>query len=164
MLRAASICSGSELLAGVTTTWNGAIETGRIYATALGVPLETDARLNALNLGIFAGMNEEQNAERLQLYIDHPDTVIPDGESVSGYRQRVDDGIDDWRSRNDTVGPVLVMTHSSGIATYLGKITHGEDGDLENCSAMMSPAGVAEIDGDDDVKVVVGEFDHGDAA
>ena len=30
MLRAASACAASELFAGVTTTWNGAMEGGRI--------------------------------------------------------------------------------------------------------------------------------------
>ena len=141
------------------------IETARVYATALGVPLETDADLNALDLGIFAGMNEEANAARLELYIKSPDTVIPDGESISAYTARVNGAIDRWEGKNDQLGPILVVTHSSGIATYLGKLEHGDDKeDLENCSEKLTPAGVVEIEDGGEVEVITGTLQHGDAA
>ena len=138
-------------------------QTAYRYAGALGIPVVMDARLRALKLGPFEGLNEEENADALQMYIDEPDTPIPGGESINGYRQRVTEALDEARAANEGTGPILAITHSSAAALYLDAIRGIEPEDLEKSSDLISPAGVVKISGRK-VEVVAGKVSVGDAA
>jgi HK97 family phage portal protein len=141
------------------------LESAQMYANVLGVPMSTDARLNALNIGELAGLDEKVHCDRLQLYIDNPDVPIPGGETVRGYQQRVNDCFDELQSNNESTGPILVMTHSSGAAVRIGRIRSGGDGleNLEACSELLSPAGVVQINGKK-IQTIAGVLSQGDAA
>jgi HK97 family phage portal protein len=127
-----------------------------------GIPMTTDWRLNALNLGVFAGLDERTNAARLKIYIDNPDIPIPDGESVNGYIQRSQEAIAEHKAENEATGPILDLAHSSTIATHLSALKGGTV-ILDNASAMLSPAGVVRLDGKK-ITVVSGSLSSGDAA
>jgi HK97 family phage portal protein len=138
-------------------------ETAQYYASVLGVPMTTDWRLNALDLGELAGLNEKENGQRLQLYVDNPDQVIPGGrESIHSYQDRVNEVFNDLQGSNETTGPILAVTHSSDIAVRLAKIRNQSEG-LENCSELLSNAGAVQINGRK-IQVVSGNLDSGDAA
>lgn len=130
-------------------------------ATGLGIPMTTDWRLNALNLGELAGLNEKENADKLRFYIDNPDVPIPGGESINSYVSRTQSAIREHRATNEDTGPILDETHSSAVGSYVGCI-RGND-NLENCSALLSPAGVLRFDGKK-ITVIAGKLDEGDAA
>lgn len=138
--------------------------TAQRYADALGgLPLSTDWRLAALNLGELEGMKEKENAGRLQVYIDNPDTKLPGSdESVNDYVKRVDEAIDELRSKNKATGPILAISHSSAISNYLEKV-RGTREDLEHSPDLLSPAGAVQINGKK-VQVVAGKITKGDAA
>lgn len=127
-------------------------------SVALGnIPVTIDSRFNALNVGVFAKMNEKENAHRLQIYFDDPDTIIPGSdESVNMYLSRTRQAMDEARESNEETGPILAVAHSSTIAAYLN------GNNLENSSAFLSPAGVVRIDGKQ-VKVLHGQLTKGDA-
>ncbi len=131
-------------------------------ATALGVPMTTDWRLNALNLGEFSKLDEKQNAERLRLYIDNPDVAIPGGESINDYVKRSQAGLNEAFDSNESTGPVLALGHSSTIAAYL-QARKGKGTNLEDAAALLSPGGVLRIDGKK-IEVIVGALKQGDAA
>lgn len=133
-------------------------ETAQRVANALLVPLTVDTRLNALDLGVFAGQNEETYASGLQLYFDNPTVGIPGGEVVNDYIARTDGAMDDIRGTNDSTGPILVIAHSSTICTYVAGARN-----LEDCSAMLSPAGVLRFN-NDKMAVVHGDLTEADAA
>ncbi len=133
-------------------------ETSQRVANALLLPLTLDARLNALDLGIFAGMNEEENAHRLNLYVDNPDAIIPGGETVNGYVARTQEAMDEGREANDSTGPILHVIHSSTICAYMAGVK-----DMMDCSDMLTPGGVLRFDGKK-VTVLNGTLEEGDAA
>jgi HK97 family phage portal protein len=143
----------------ITSSIHRAKQTAYRVAAGLGdIPVEIDARLNALNVGDFAKMNEKDNAHRLQLYFDNPDEIIPGSdESVNMYLKRTNEAINEAREKNEETGPILVLAHSSTIASYLN------GANLENSSDLLSPAGVVRLDGKQ-VKVLHGTLAKGDAA
>ena len=133
-------------------------ETAQLISHGLGdIPMTTDARLNALHLGIFAGMNEKENEGRLKIYLDNPDVPIPGGESVNDYDQRTMDMIKEVRDSNESTGPVLTLAHSSTLATYLCRLRN-----LERSACYVSPAGVVRLDGKK-TTLIAGTMGSGDA-
>src|SRR5208337_2963972 len=96
-------------------------QTAQYISHGLGdIPMTTDWRLNALDLGIFAKMKEADNADRLGLYFKDPDVTIPgSSESVNQYMKRTDDAVNEHIMTNQETGPILILGHSSTIATYL---------------------------------------------
>jgi len=149
----------------ISSTLPRAQSTAQRYATALGIPMTTDWRLNSLDLGIFAGMNEKENEDRLQLYIDNPYMTIPGGETIAGYIKRSQEAIEDHRNQNEESGPILDLCHSSTIASYVGRIVSGKNDSeqLERSSEVLSPAGLLQFTGRK-INVIAGTLNHGDAA
>lgn len=135
----------------ISSTLPRSVDTAQRIANGLLVPLTLDPRLNAWDLGIFAGMDESENADRLKLYIDNPDDPVPEGKSLNDYRQRVREALDEARASNDSTGPILALTHSSAISLYLS------DGSVDGATSMISPGGVVRLDGKK-VRVVCGEM------
>ena len=129
----------------------------RISAALGDIPVSIDWRLNAMDLGIFAGENEKENEEKIKLYVNSPDTKIPGGESMTGYIERTNTAIDEIRGTNEETGPILVITHSSAIATYLCELKT-----LERSSCLLSPAGMVKIEGKK-MTVISGTLGDGDA-
>lgn len=140
----------------ITSTLPRALYTAQRYATALGIPMTTDWRLNALDLGIFAGMDEEENYDKLKLYIDNPDMPIPGGETVNGYIHRAQEGIDEAFASNEETGPILEVSHSSDVAAYVQNF-QGKGLKLDKASAVLSPAGVIALSGKK-IKTIAGTF------
>lgn len=140
-----------------------ALETAQAYATALGVPMTTDWRLGPLDLGVFSGLNEKDNAGKLEVYLKNPDVPIPGGVAVNDYLRDTQASMDDYRGENEGTGPILVLSHSSTIASYVSRVKTGRPDDLEHASSMLTPAGVLRFDGKK-VTAIVGELKKGDAA
>lgn len=142
----------------VSSNLDRAKHTAHHYANALGIPMTTDWRLNAWKLGAFEGMNEEKYADSLKLYVDNPDISIPDGESLDDYVKRTNEALDEIDQQNEESGPILVVTHSSVIASRLCGIK-----DLERSSCLLTPAGVVRLDGKK-ITLIAGNMGEGDAA
>lgn len=144
----------------VSSTLPRALQTAQMYATALGIAVELEPKLNALDLGVFAGKLEDES--KLAPYIKEPDVPIPGGESINGYVSEVIGAINDLRDQNEESGPILALSHSSAIATYLEDL-NSEKFDLETHDGLLSPAGMVKVEGKK-VTVVFGKLGKGDAA
>src|SRR5271170_1939161 len=68
-----------------------ALETARFAADAFGVPIIQERALMATDMGFLTGMNQEKFADVYQFFLDNPEKVIPDGESIDGLHERVAD-------------------------------------------------------------------------
>ena len=142
----------------VTSHLRRSVHTAQIVADVLGnVPVVTDMRLAAWNLGILA--KQQESNDKLKPYVDDPVTRVPGGESLNSYMTRFNAGMNSINESAASTGPVLVVTHSSGVCTWEG------GGDIAKCSGMLQPASVAKSNGfGKKLTLVHGSMSTGDAA
>jgi len=99
--------------------------------------LELDFNLRPLNIGELAGQPKNtKNRNKLQYYHDHPETVIPGGESVIGFDGRAEKTLNYFAYRYEDL-PTVLVTHSSNIAA-LYKLTQKTDEYHE----LVAPGGI----------------------
>ena len=90
------------------------VQTLEPLAKAKGLRIKLVTDLESLNTGDFAGKpKSKQNLRALKWYNKHPEQLIPGGETVQGFRDRVD--------------PVLMMVihHGEDSGTPAGAGVHG---------------------------------------
>lgn len=103
-------------------------------------PIPTE-NLRALNVGEFSGKpRSKENVDALQHYIDNPDCVIPGGESLNQFRDRVQPAImDAINMACESGSPLLLIGHSS-IIHEIGNMF-----EKDHTSVLVEPGGVAAI-------------------
>lgn len=111
----------------VSSDLNRAIETAEYIATALDLPIHTDARLRETNNGDLAGMlNSEALVKFPGLFWNTlaMDEAYPNGESPAAFYLRIKEWFDDIiKSSLTNNGDLLVVTHGGviNIIYYLVK-------------------------------------------
>src|SRR5262245_46099273 len=65
-----------------------AVETAQAIGPALQLDFDRNPGLMPWNIGDFAGKPKAKYQDQLQRFIENPDLVIPNGESLSQFRQR----------------------------------------------------------------------------
>jgi probable phosphoglycerate mutase len=92
-----------------------ALKTAQIIGAALGVEVETDDRLKPLNVGEFTGKDKDSVWDEFIYYLNNPDEVIPGGESVNGFADRMCDFLDEILDAAAILGPILIVGHTSNV-------------------------------------------------
>jgi len=102
-------------------------------------------RFNSLDTGDFAGLpKNEENKERMSYYRDNPDEVIPGGESVQAFRDRVDPIILNLiRTGEESGAPIVAVAHGSVMREISRLFDQSYD------SLKIQPGGVVGVFKDD---------------
>ena len=138
------------------------LQTAEIVMAQLDIScpfLATDPNLRAWALGDFTGKNKtpERKAE-LQFYRDHPDEMVPSGESWNQFRQRVQVALQYLCTPYNAL-PTIIVTHNSVLKALMD---FDEKGDL------VDPGGIVKVDmntkGELEFTAVLGETPEGAAA
>jgi 2,3-bisphosphoglycerate-dependent phosphoglycerate mutase len=95
--------------------------------------LATDPNLRAWALGIFSGKEKTpERKERLQYYRDHPDEMIPEGESWNQLHDRVKVILQYLATPYDAL-PTVIVLHNSVLKALL---------DLDESGDLVKPGGI----------------------
>lgn len=129
----------------VTSDKKRAVETAHILSTEFDAPVKEEDALRALDVGKFSGQpRNKENVEELQIYLDDPQSVIPGGESLDAFKERVIPVLEDCFGMAYENGLGFVVCHSS-IIHEVGSQLYGD-----HTSLVVEPGGI----------VLVG-LDHG---
>jgi len=120
-------------------------------------------KFNSLDTGDFAGLpKNDENRERLSYYRDNPDEIIPGGESVQNFRDRVDPIIMNLIHTGEESGaPIAAVAHGSVMREISRLFDQSYD------SLKIEPGGVVGVFKDDaagtyTVKALVKESPNGE--
>ena len=117
-----------------------AVETSDILAGRFNIPVEQTHLLRALNVGKFSGQpRSDENVKELETYLADPETVIPDGESLQDFRERVVPTLEECFQLAASNGVGIVTCHSS-IVHEAGTQLFGS-----HTSLLVEPGGVVAI-------------------
>lgn len=94
-----------------------AMETAGIVGNELGVQPTPDPAIRDWNTGEMAGHKVSDVKDYLFHYIDHPDEVVPGGESLNSYLDRF---VPAMRARINDSGVHLVVGHARGATILQG--------------------------------------------
>lgn len=113
----------------VTSSLKRHQETAQIVSAALGnIPITTNDDLKTLNVGVYTGKKRADYGPELEWYMEHPEEVIPGGESLDGFCERAARGLESLQSVNKKAGPALGITSRSNFAAWEGAgVTGGAD-------------------------------------
>jgi broad specificity phosphatase PhoE len=106
--------------------------------------------LRPWNIGCLTGLDKDKAGPKMQHYIDHPEEVIPDGESMAQFEQRVFPLFGEAMALGIAGIPPILIMHSS-LIHVLGHLLTGERED--HPEAAVNPGGIVMVYLDDD-----GEF------
>jgi len=98
--------------------------------------------LESLNTGDFSGLpKSKENLKRIKWYNKHPDVIIPGGESVQAFRDRVDPMLESILKQAEEAGlPIVVGCHGS----ILKELYRWVYGTIES-KARVEPGGVVAV-------------------
>lgn len=116
--------------------------------------LSTDFNLRPWNIGGFAGKEKNaENLKKLSRYIKSPETVIPDGESLATFRQRIEEATNGYIANQYDGLPTVIVGHTSGL-TALHRAFYGDDDNMPD--DLIEPGGVIGIymDGNGKISMV----------
>src|SRR5271167_2042892 len=99
----------------ISSPLSRALVTAKIIGTALGVEVEVEERLKPLNVGGYAGKDKDKSWDEFVQYLDNPDEVIPDGESVHGFADREISELDELLDDASQNGPIIFVWHTSNM-------------------------------------------------
>ncbi len=104
-------------------------------------PVHKNEGLFAWDVGNFSGKpKDKENLDALQEYIDTPGKVVPGGESLNFFRDRVRPLIDEAVETSEENGvPGLLVVHSS-IIHELGEMFH-----KDHTAALVKPGGLVAV-------------------
>lgn len=125
----------------VTSPMQRAQATAAIYGQHLGIKPQVDGRLAPWDAGMLTGKERNAYTERVRdFYIQHPDRVIPGGESILQSEARMRDLLNVLPR---VQGRVLLVTHGSGIKAADSVLSGKREptGD----SALVEPGGIVGI-------------------
>lgn len=128
----------------VTSPMERAVKTAQIVAQHIGSPVEKDGRLLPWHAGLLTGKPRNPQSEAVRdFYVQHADTPVPGGESISHSEQRMK-GILEAAMKHGASGKLpLLVTHGSGLkaAETLIRGRRTPTGD----AAMVEPGGLAGV-------------------
>ena len=118
--------------------------TAEIVAAKHNLCVEQDGGLFPWHLGMFSGLDKEQNNPALRLFVLNPFVQIPGGESLEDFEQRQFAFWKEALARARTTGLTLFVTHTSDV-TALVNFTEGNDSVEPEFGESVKPGGVGAI-------------------
>jgi broad specificity phosphatase PhoE len=105
---------------GVVRVYTSDLSRARVPALAIAraahVPVIPTEKLRPWNLGILQGKEVKKVLPVMNKCIEHPETVIPDGESFNDFRLRYLPFLDArLKEASSSAGPIIVVTHSRNV-------------------------------------------------
>lgn len=119
-----------------------ACQTGDEFAEELGLEVEQDRALISWNLGFLSGKDREAYAPILELYVDNPKLVIPDGEPLQALEDRTFEYFDKELKKDKLT---VYVTHNSNIVALESLIAGDKVGRPEGSEASVQPGGTLAI-------------------
>lgn len=118
-----------------------ATQTANIIKSGHDVKVYDTPTLRALDVGDFSGQKRTpENILELQKYLDDPDSKIPGGESLNGFKGRIRPAL--WEAfeiADDAGEPGLIVAHSS-VIHEVGAWLHGS-----HEAVLVEPGGVVAV-------------------
>jgi broad specificity phosphatase PhoE len=129
-----------------------ALETADAYAEVFDLDVIQDRGLLSFHLGFLGGKDKKEYQELLDYFIEHPKSVIPEGESLDELEQRTFEFFDkELRSEKFTV----FVTHNSNCVCLQNQIEGNKTGIPESDEVSVKPGGILGIFLDKDGKYSV---------
>lgn len=98
------------------------VETAKIIAHELNIPMEKCNELECLDLGKLINQPIDKNMDTVKYYLNHPNEAFPDGESIEDFAERYLPFFEDaFDSNEDSV----FVTHGRNILLTKGYIKKG---------------------------------------
>jgi probable phosphoglycerate mutase len=118
--------------------------TAEIVAAKHNLYVQQDGGLFPWHLGIFAGLNKDQNNAALRLFVHSPYVCIPGGESLEDFEQRQFSYWKEALANAQATGLTLFVTHTSDV-TALVNFTEGNENVEPEFGESVKPGGIAAI-------------------
>jgi broad specificity phosphatase PhoE len=124
----------------VTSDRKRAVESSEILKKSFDAPIKEIHYLRALDVGKFSGeLRNKENVDELQTYLDDPDTLIPDGESLNDFRERVVPVLEECFELAQREGLGFVVCHSSIIHEVGTQLFN------DHKALVVEPGGIVEV-------------------
>ena len=116
-------------------------ETAERIANPHKQKIEYDMNLRAWNVGTFSGKpKNDENLRLLDFFVEHPDQVIPDGESLNAFKERIKKAFANLYEKAVSTGrPIMAVSHSS-VVHEIGSMIYGH-----HKSVLVDPGGAVAI-------------------
>lgn len=127
-----------------------ACETAKIVGDILNLDPTEDALLRPWNIGYLSGSNKEEHQAELEKFIDNPDMIIPDGESLNSFGKRTQNADDKYVALARKNGPILLVFHTSNIVQLQNYCSGSGYAERPESDEAVSPGGilcVKDVDG-----------------
>lgn len=140
-----------------------AVQTADIIAEDLNLSVEQDRGLLCWNLGFMSGRDKTTYEPALSFFVDNPEEVIPDGESLDQLEERVQEFFEPELMKPWEDSVPLYITHTSDIITLDNLLKGKSDGKPEMGESTVRPGGLMAVfsvkDGFE-MEPIVGETDE----
>lgn len=128
-------------------------QTADCFSDVFGVPVEQDRAIISWALGFLQGKDKEEYKEVLELYVNDPKLVPPDGESLDDFEQRNFEYFDKELRKEEPL--TLYCTHNSNCVAVNKMIDEEYEGRAESDEFSVKPGGTIGIYVDSDGKYSV---------
>lgn len=131
----------------ISSPLSRALATAKIIGAALGVEVEIDEGFMPLHVGEYTGRGKDKMWDEFVYYLDHPDEVIPEGESTDEFADRDCRALDLRLDQAEKDGPSIVVCHTSNVVVadcYLRTDDVGMDCRPEE-KDIVAPGGIVAI-------------------
>lgn len=117
-----------------------AVQTAKILSKGTDLGIDENSNLRAWNLGDFSGEpKNKENLQELEQYIKSPDKVVPGGESLNAFRDRVLPVLAECFEHATRVGVGFVVAHSSVVHEL------GNQLNKDHKSLVVKPGGIVVV-------------------
>lgn len=121
-----------------------ALQTASFTAEIVGLEPVQDRGLATWHVGIFEGVNKDDCKDAIQLFLDHPDIKMPDGESIEQFEERVADFFMRRLQEAEQDGPYCFFTHNSVISALKNMLT-GQRAEIVELGDVIPTGGIVGV-------------------
>jgi broad specificity phosphatase PhoE len=139
---------GIELKRIVSSPLLRAVQTADAFAELYDLDVEQDRGLISWALGFLGGKDKDEYADILDLYVENPTKVPPDGESLDDFEQRNFEFFDKELRKEDKL--TLYVSHNSNCVALNKMIDEEFTGKAESDDVSVKPGGTLGVYLEDD--------------
>ena len=118
--------------------------TAEVVAATHSLYVQQDAGLFPWHLGMFSGLDRDQNNAALRLFVHNPYICIPGGESLEDFEQRQFSFWKEALANAQAAGLTLFVTHTSNCVALVNFTEGNEDVEPETGES-VEPGGIEAI-------------------
>ena len=141
---AAKFLKSAALKAVISSPLPRAVTTAEIAASMHGLYVQQTGGLLPWHVGMFGGLDRDQNNPALRLFVHNPYIVIPGGESLEDFEQRQFAFWKEHLARARTTGLTLFVAHTSNCVALVNFSEGNEEVEPE-LGDSVQPGGVEAI-------------------